>query len=299
MSRPRRWLVLSARCPSGGEREALLAEALLALGGAGAEERDGWFVTYLEEPADLEEPAGAGAFAERARATLEEQTGLRGVEVRTDWRADEDWTETWKRGLGARRVTERIMVRPSWVPSVAPEPPIVIEIDPGMAFGTAEHGTTRGCLRLLDGAVRDGDRVLDVGAGSGILSIAAARLGAGEVVAVECDPTAAQTLAENVERNGVEGRVACVEAIVDRAWLRAHGPFDGVAANLQSGILEPLAPALAAVLTPGGWLVVSGVLEAEWPNVRVCFERQGLWLEATDADGEWRSGLFRAPPSRE
>lgn len=286
--RPRRWLELSARCLSAGEREALLPEALVALGGRGAEERAGWFVTYLTEPTD------AVAFTERARTALEDATGLSGVEVRTAWRDDQDWAETWKRGLGPRRVTERILVRPSWARDGAAGPAeIVIVIDPGMAFGTAEHGTTRGCLRLLDGRVRPGERVLDVGAGSGILSVAMARLGAHEVVAAECDPLAHETLVENVERNGVAERVRCVHALVDAGWLAAHGTFDGVAANLQRGILDPLAAPLAAALADHGWLVVSGILEEEWPATVALLKRVGCECMAVDADGEWRSGLFR------
>jgi len=284
----RRWLELAVRSPSAGERQALLAEGLLALGGTAAEERDGWFVTYLPEPGD------PTAFARRASVTLEELTGVAGIEVRTGWRADEDWTETWKRGLGARRVTERIEVRPSWVESAGtPRAEIVVVIDPGMAFGTAEHGTTRGCLRLLDRVVSEGDRTLDVGSGSGILAIAMARLGAREVVAAECDPLAYETLVENVERNGVGQRVRCVHALVDTAWLSGRGPFDGVAANLQSGILEPLVPGLFGALRPGGWLIVSGILDQQWRAASALLEREGFAPGDLDADGEWRSGLFR------
>ena len=294
----RRWLEVAARIlPVGasagagagaGERDALLTEGLMALGGSAAEERDGWLVTFVLEPADAE------AFVAHARLTLEALTGVSSVEVRTDWRADEDWTETWKRGLGARRVTDRIEVRPSWVEaSGTPPAEIVVVIDPGMAFGTAEHGTTRGCLRLLDGIVAEGERTLDVGSGSGILAIAMARLGAREVVAADCDALACEALVENVGRNGVAPRVRCVHALVDDRWLSGQDPFDGVTANLQSGILEPLVPGLFDVLRPGGWLIVSGILDEEWAATSALLEREGFAPPVVDADGEWRSGVFR------
>jgi len=140
----RRWLELSVRCPPDVDDAALVVEALLALGGRAAEEREGWILTHLtttDEPGDS---------VERARARLHEISGLEAVEVQGRWREHEEWSETWKRGLGPRRITRRILVHPSWVPTPDDPPAATIVLDPGMAFGTAEHGTTRGCLRLLD-----------------------------------------------------------------------------------------------------------------------------------------------------
>lgn len=288
-SGPRRWLELRARCPAAADRAPLLAEGFVALGARAVEERDGWYVTYLEEPADPE------AFVRAAPARLAALTGLEGVEVEARWQAHEDWAEAWKRGLEPRRVSERVVVRPSWTEPLAPRPgDVEIVLDPGMAFGTAEHGTTRGCLRLLDRAVRAGDRVLDVGAGSGILAIAAALLGAAEVVAVEGDGLACEALADNVARNGVGERVRVVEAWADADSLRRHGPVDGVVANLETGLLLPLVPGLGGALRSGGWLIVSGILAEEWPDVERALARAGWAPEAVDADGAWRSALLTA-----
>ncbi|GMV05408.1 MAG: hypothetical protein AMXMBFR53_16870 [Gemmatimonadota bacterium] len=283
----RKWLELSARSASAGELEALLAEGLVALGGRAVEEVGGRYVTHVEQPDD---PA---AFLERGRAALEALVGGAPVDVTWRWIDHQDWAESWKRGLGPRRLTPRLVVAPTWDP-VDPRPgDLVLRIDPGMAFGTAEHGTTRGCLRLLDATVAAGERILDVGAGSGILSIAAARMGAGDVLALEGDPLAVEALAENVALNQVTERVRWETRWADAAGLAALAHRDGAVANIESGVLRPLLSGFAAALRPGGWLILSGILEGEWPDMRRDAETAGFHLEAVDEDGEWRSGLFR------
>jgi len=285
----RRWLQLRARPRASADLSALLVEGLLALGARAAEERDGWVVTALEEPSEPD------AFVARARDTLREVAGSDDFDLEVEWRSHEDWAETWKRGLAPRRITDRILVRPSWTPAPEGSPPVEIVIDPGMAFGTAEHGTTRGCLRLLDQVVRPGDRVLDVGAGSGILAIAAARLGASDVVAIEADALACEALRENLVHNGVAGCVRCVEALVGPEDVAARGPVRGVVANIESGPLTGLMTGFVRALAPGGWLILSGIMAHEWPSVRAVAEREGLSLRQVDEDGEWRSAHFERP----
>jgi len=288
MSAPRRrWLELGVRSPSAGEREELLAEGLVLLGARAVAEEDGWYVSHFEEPPDVD------VFVARVREILLEVGGLAEVEVRTRWRVHEDWAETWKRGLRPRRLTPRILVTTSWQPVESGAGDIVVVLDPGMAFGTAEHGTTRGCLRLLDRTVHRGDRIVDVGAGSGILSIAAARMGATEVLAVEGDPLAIEAMADNVARNSVTGAVTWVARWADAPFIEALGPRDGVVANIETGILGPLLPGFARILPAGAWLILSGILVEEWDTFRARVERVGFRLEETDTDGEWRSGVFR------
>jgi len=283
----RRWLELSVRCPSGGDRSALLADGLVLLGARGAEERDGWYVAYFPEPPDVD------AFLREAHEALVTETGLDPISIRHAWQDHEEWADTWRRGLVARRITDRIVVHPSWIePTDLRGEDIVIMLDPGMAFGTAEHGTTRGCLRLLDGAVRDGDRVLDVGSGSGILSIAAAHLAAASVVAIEGDSLACEALAENLDRNGVSERVEVVEAWATHASLVARRPVSGIIANIEAGLLKPLFDGFFEALEPAGWLIVSGILDHEWDEVEELLRGTGFRLVKVDADGEWRSGLF-------
>jgi len=281
----RRWLEVSARC-SRDEQAPLLVEGLLALGGRAAEERDGWYLTHVPAPPDLE------TFVEEARSALRSATGGEEVDVRAAWIEHEDWAETWKRGIRPRAITERILVRPSWSPSPAGAPDVEIVLDPGMAFGTAEHGTTRGSLRLLDRVVVPGDTVLDVGSGSGILAIAAALLGAAEVVAFEADELALEALAENLERNAVATLVRCVPGLADPEAIIDRGPASGVVANIESRTLMGLMRGFAGALRPGGWLILSGIQRDEWPVVRNATESAGFRFVDVDTDGEWRSGLF-------
>ena len=291
---PARWLVLTVEAPSPVSAE-LVAEGLLALGGAAVEERGGALVTYILPPDDPE------AFAADARERLVEWADGAQLRVSWAWQADEDWAADWKRGLAPRKLTGRLVVKPTWTEWDATPGEVVIDVDPQMAFGTGEHATTRGCLRLLDSVIRDGDRVLDVGSGSAILAIAAVRLGARGAVAVEYDPDANLNARENLERNGVDGRVEIVEAMADGALLAGLGRFDVVLANILSGIIRPLLPAFRDALggAPDGRLIVSGILQAESPDVVRDAEAAGFRVERVDEEEEWWSALLRPVESAE
>ena len=265
-----------------------IPELLLELGGQGVEEKGGSFTTYLLPPGDLDE------FLQGVRARMDRRSGGR-AEVHWSWLPHEDWDATWRRGLGPRRITSRLLVAPSWdIPEVEPQE-ILILMDPGMAFGTAEHGTTRGCLRLLDSRVKTGDRIVDVGSGSGILSIAAARLGAREVFALEADPEACMVSEENLIANGVEERVRIVHQEVCGVEPIQGAPFDGIVANIQSSILLPLLPAFRSSLAPQGWMILSGILEEEREMILEAALRESLSLKEDDRDGEWWSAAFNVP----
>ncbi|HET7461528.1 MAG TPA: 50S ribosomal protein L11 methyltransferase [Longimicrobium sp.] len=289
MTDPDRWMVLAVRCPH-PELAGLVADGLLALGGAAVEEKDGALITYLPAPDD------PGAFVAEARERLAEWLP-EGTEVGVTWtwQPNEDWAAEWKRGLAPRRVTDRIVVKPTWTEWDAAPGQVVIDVDPQMAFGTGEHATTRGCLRLLDGALRPRDRVLDVGSGSGILAIAAVRLGAREAVAVEYDPDANLNARENLERNGVEPSVTLIEAMADDALLARLGRFDLVLANILSGVIRPLLPAMRRSLggLAEGRLIVSGILRSESPDVVRDAEAAGFRVERVDEEEEWWSALLR------
>ncbi len=281
--------MLTARLPADDPLRHLLAEGLLALGGFSVVEEGDGMTTYLPPP---EDPERTVADAERFLAgwLLEEVA----PDLSWRWQRNEDWEREWKRGLAPRHVSRRVVVKPSWTEWRSKPGQVVIDIDPEMAFGTGEHATTRGCLRLLDGSLREGDRVLDVGSGSAILSIAAARLGAREVVAVECDPDANLNARDNIERNGAEERIRLVEAIADPSLLAELGAFDLVLANILSGVIRPLLPTLRRSLgrKSEGRLIVSGILRSERDDVVRDAEDAGFSLVREDPEEEWWSALL-------
>lgn len=285
---PARWLVVTVTVAD-AELRPLAAEAMMERGSAVQEDGDA-LVTYLPE---TDEPDAA---AESLRAAVADALSD-GVDaaVSWTWRADEDWAATWKAGLGPREVTPRLVVKPTWTEWEAKPGQIVLDVDPQMAFGTGEHATTRGCLRLLDAVVREGDRVFDVGSGSAILAIAAVRLGAASAVAIEYDPDANINAVENLERNGVAGRVEIVEAMADGPLLAGLGPADLLLANILSGVIRPLLPAfrdaIAASADPR--LIVSGILRTEAPDVVCDAEAAGFRVDRVDEEEEWWSALLR------
>jgi ribosomal protein L11 methyltransferase len=266
----------------------LLVEPLLGLGARGVQEVEGRLITYVPPPVDPE------AFVRKAEDTLREATGLHDLALAWTWQEHRDWSVLWKQGLGPRTITDRLVITPSWCEAQAaleaPVGAVVVTIDPGMAFGTAEHETTRGALRLLDRALSIDDKLLDAGCGSAILAISAARLGAAEVLAVDMDPYACEAARENADMNGVTGSVRVERADVTPDWLRGRGPYDGVLANIQAGVLVPLLEGFAGALRAGGWLILSGITEEEWLGVSRSASLLGFGLEEVDEGGDWRSG---------
>ena len=282
---PDRWLALTVGSIAPIALE-LVVEPLLGLGAKGVEEVEGRLIAYVPPPPDTE------AFLARARDVLREATGLDHVPLAWHWQDHRDWSVLWRQGLGPRTVTDRLVVTPSWCEAEAPPGAVVVTIDPGMAFGTAEHETTRGALRLLDRALSPGERLLDVGCGSAILAICAVRLGASEVLAVDDDPYACEAARDNAVSNGVADFVRIEEATVTSDWLVGRGSVEGILANIQSGVLLPLLDSFVAALSRGGWLILSGITEEEWPDVSGSAAQSGLELEDIAAEGEWRTGWF-------
>ena len=198
---------------------------------------------------------------------------------------DDEWADAWKQHFVVHRVGERIVIRPSWR-EYAPGPDdVVIELDPGMAFGTGLHPTTRLCLAALERVVRPGDRVLDLGTGSGILAIAAAKLGASEVLAIDTDPVAVQAATANVAANRLTDRVAVIEGTVEAAGDAA---FDVVAANISATVLIAIAAELARVARPGGRLLASGLLDDREIEVALALAAAGFHLAGSHRDNDWR-----------
>lgn len=197
----------------------------------------------------------------------------------------DDWRHAWKAFFKPTRVGTRIVVRPTWEPFDAAPDDVVLLIDPGQAFGTGTHETTRLVLALCEDLVRGEERVLDVGCGSGILAIAALKLGAASARGVDVDPIAARTALENAELN---------ECTLDASTTpveQVDGAYELVLANIRSPILIPMRDALAERLAPGARLVLSGLLVTEEDEVRAAFD-EALRYEERRVDGEWLALVY-------
>ena len=180
--------------------------------------------------------------------------------------ADQDWVRATQSQFGPIRVTDALWIVPSWCDPVDPAA-LNLVLDPGLAFGTGSHPTTRLCLAWLAAELRRGESVLDYGCGSGILAIAAARLGASGVVGTDVDPQAMIASRENARRNGVEATFVTPDALA----AQAPAPFDVVVANILANPLILLAPALAARTRTGGRIVLSGILTPQAEEVAAAY----------------------------
>lgn len=283
-----KWLVITIEAPAESANEALSA-GLLALGGSAVQEAGAQLTTYVEAPPDID------AWLERARAVLHHAAGT-DVTIVWHWQKNEDWSETWKRGLKPRRVGKSFVVTPSWAAPALRENDKVIVIDPEMAFGTGEHGTTRGALRFIEQVVKPGDRILDVGTGSAILAIGAAMLGASQVIGVDNDADAILNARDNIMRNGVSD-IVLEEGFVDEAYLRAAGAgaFEVLVANVLSGVLKPLLDAFYAALVPGGYVILGGILEEEADEMLDALTAAGFAVQGEDLENEWWGVLAQRP----
>ncbi len=182
---------------------------------------------------------------------------------------DQDWLEGWKQYFSPLDISARLAVVPSWESYTAQPGQAVIILDPGMAFGTGSHGTTFTCLQALSDFLRPGMAVCDVGTGSGILAIAAAKLGASRVVGTDNDPLAVHTAKENAALNDVvEGIDSQVTSLLDGV----DGPFDLVIANIYAHVIQQVIPDLARVLKPAGLFISSGYITSQESAVRTSLE---------------------------
>ncbi len=207
-----------------------------------------------------------------------------GPEISTRVVAEEDWADAWKKYYKTVRVGRRLVIQPSWETYYPQAGNLIIEMDPGMAFGSGTHATTALCLRLLEKYVRSGISVYDIGTGSGILAIAAARLGAGEVQAVDIDPVACKAAVENVARNNAVTVVRVGQG--NLAELLQYGA-DLIVANIIADVIAGFAPQAAAVLKPGGIFIASGIIREKAEMVRTAFAAAGLAIGEEQEDGLW------------
>lgn len=251
-------------------------------GAEGVHETDAALVTHLDAGTDAE------AFVARVRGA---DAGLRAEVSALD---DTDWSEKWKERITAHALGA-LTVTPPWL-AAGRDPATTIVIEPAMAFGTGEHPTTRGVVRLMQGVIRSGDSVADLGAGSAVLAIAAAKLGAARVFAIEIDPDAIGNAEENVARNAVADRVAVLEG--DAAvLLPLVAPVRVLLANIISSVLVDLLPLFAMTIADDGVIILSGILREERERMLVALRSGGWAVDAEDSEEQWWSVRARIAPT--
>lgn len=204
--------------------------------------------------------------------------------------ADADWAETWKRYYQPFRIGSRVVIKPTWETYQTVPGDVLIELDPGMAFGSGTHETTRMCLELMETHLIGGMRVMDVGTGSGILAIGAARLGAKEVLAIDIDPDAVKVAGENVTLNRVQGQVRVIEG--DLAKVETFA-CDLAVSNIVADAVCALAGQLRRHLRPNGIWICSGVIRDRERDVLDAGMAAGYEAMGRGADGEWVALCFR------
>ncbi|MEG0864593.1 MAG: 50S ribosomal protein L11 methyltransferase [Clostridia bacterium] len=203
--------------------------------------------------------------------------------------ADEDWSEVWKKFYKPFRVGTKLVVKPTWEPFERKQGDLVIELDPGMAFGTGTHETTFMCMQLLERHLTQGMRVMDVGTGSGILAIAAAKLGAKEVLAIDIDPDAVKVAKENITLNHVNENVRVV--VGDLVKSEAM-PCELAVANIVADAICMLAGPLTRHLVPHGLLLCSGIIREREQDVLTAAKAAGYQLTDRIEKGEWVALCF-------
>ncbi|MFW2389031.1 MAG: 50S ribosomal protein L11 methyltransferase [Polyangiales bacterium] len=218
-------------------------------------------------------------------------------EIRGEYKAEmtyvpqEDWATEWRRGFGAQRIGKRLLLHPSWEPADSEPGDVVLTIDPENAFGSGDHETTRLVLQVLDERVRGGERVLDVGCGSGVLSIAAVRLGAASAVGTDIDADAVAVARRNANLNGVADRAS----FSTEPLAELPGLSDIVLANIETRVLVQMPGDLQAHLAEDGVLVLSGILRTEREDLLAAYPT--MKLEACFEEGEWCACVLRSEGS--
>lgn len=291
-----KWLELSVRTPP--EFVEPLSQIFYRYGHGGvAVEVDGGFnpdegeslsgdewamvTTYLPMNESLDERRGRIDVGVRLVAHVSDISPLQEREVE-----EEEWQNSWKEHFHVLKVTPRITICPTWRDHAPQTGEHVIMLDPGMAFGTGHHPTTRMCLEQLDALVEPGVDVLDVGCGSGVLSIAAARLGARHVFGLEIDSVAVNVAKQNVRDNGVEHTVRVLQGTLPHTDAK-QSAYGIAVANISAKVVSEIAPYLVGAVHDGGKIIASGILVENKDGVIEALTEAGAELEQTLVDGDW------------
>ena len=247
---------------------------------------------YLQNDAEAPEKLQtlAGELAAFRAGNPEKDLGS--LEISLENLREEDWENNWKQYYQPIPVGKRLLIVPQWLTPENPEGRIPVLLDPGMIFGTGAHASTQMCLGALEQAVRPGCRVVDLGSGSGILSIAALLLGAGEAVGVDIDPKAEDIARQNAALNGLGApafRAVTGNVISDRQMMRAleKSPWDVVLANIVADVIIPLSAVVPGLLAEGGQFICSGILNTRLPEVLKALDDAGLRVTARQEQNDW------------
>lgn len=254
---------------------------------------EGWGGDAVHPPSEhavtgyFEDDLRTAARCEALEAGVQHLAEARGLDFSLSYgRVDEaDWAEAWKEFFYPEKISPGLVVKPSWRDYAAQSGETIIEIDPGMAFGTGTHPTTAMCLQLVEKHLRQGDNFLDIGTGSGILMIAAAKLGARSVVGVDNDPTAVGVARKNLAANGLDP--ARTKVVCGSLVNEVNTAFELVTANILAEVIVDLAPDLPVVMTPGGRVICSGIIQSKQAEVAAALEAAGLEVVATIVQEEW------------
>jgi ribosomal protein L11 methyltransferase len=207
---------------------------------------------------------------------------------------EEDWANAWKDYFHVTHIGKRLVIRPSWREYTPQDGEVVIELDPGMAFGTGLHPTTRLCLEEIERYTRPGVRVIDVGTGSGILALAAAKLGAASVYCIDNSTVAVESATENAAINGLSDTITVELGTLDEERAkRMVNQFDMVLVNILAHIIGNMAPQLAQVTAPGGLLVASGIIEARLQDAEPKLLAAGLQIVDHTMIDDWIALILR------
>ncbi|GAC1387962.1 MAG: 50S ribosomal protein L11 methyltransferase [Ktedonobacteraceae bacterium] len=209
---------------------------------------------------------------------------------------EEDWANTWKDYFHVTSIGQRLVIRPSWRQYIPKSDQVMLELDPGMAFGTGLHPTTRMCLEQVEQRIKLGMCVLDVGTGSGILALAAAKLGAASVYCLDNSTVAVESATANVAINNLTDKITVVLGLLDQTTaVRLTGQYDMLLVNIIAHIIGGMAPQLAQVLAPGGLLIASGIIEARRQDAEIPLLAAGLELIDQSNIDDWLVLIMRKP----
>ena len=256
------------------------------------QEKVSYHILYFSEESEAE---AAKEFLSNLIESWRQEFDIRVTAVEVFTMKKEDWAEVWKKYFNIIHISDRLVIKPSWL-EFKPEPgQVIVEIDPGMSFGTGQHATTSFCMKMIDrmAGTPGINSFLDAGCGSGILTIAAAKLGYSPLVAFDIDPDATKVAAENFEKNRIKPEAVKLLTTGLVEFCAGAGSYDFVAANILGSVLIANRQLIASLVRAGGYLSLAGILNEEFDNLKNVFCETGFTMEYRFSEKEWTSGLFR------